>query len=432
VRDEVEVLALRAAGDGERAEGGPGLVVGAVAPRPQTRVVAPGVTILLPIVLVEGTVNIEERLKRYRAIEDYRKRPLIVFATSTRQGVRAQMGGDAVREFIDQVNAISDGSQVDVLLHSYGGDALAAWKIMSVLRERFKHVGVLVPSAAFSAATVFALGADEIVMHPHASLGPIDPQITVRLPDGSGRQFAYEDLGAFLRFLEHEVGLTEQPHLAAVIDRLFGIVDPLIVGGAKRASDLSAAVGERLLALHMSDDRKAKQIAVNLNKSFFAHGDAVSRTRARRLELKIKKDDKTLEQLLWEAFLGIEGHMELREPFQPLALYLADPAGAESLEPAGPLKLPANMPPQIAGKVWEAAANQAIGNQGKAPQVPYSYVTALIEGTRLASEFRSVGTISAARQPSGEVRISQTDVGKWTRVTVGSPAPGPVAAAPTA
>jgi ClpP class serine protease len=115
-------------------------------------------------------MNLAERRDRYQAIEEYRKRPLIVYATTTRPGVGAIMAGDAVREFIDQIDAIGPGDEVDILLHSTGGDALTAWKLMSLLRERFKNVGVLVPFMAFSAATLFTLGADEIVMHPHASL----------------------------------------------------------------------------------------------------------------------------------------------------------------------------------------------------------------------------------------------------------------------
>ena len=70
-------------------------------------------------------MNITERIEHYRAIEQYRKRPLIVYATSTRPQVRAQMAGDAVREFIDQVEAILPGADaVDVMIHSMGGDAV--------------------------------------------------------------------------------------------------------------------------------------------------------------------------------------------------------------------------------------------------------------------------------------------------------------------
>ena len=103
---------------------------------------------------------------------------------------------------------------------------------MSILRERFDQVSVLVPFMAFSAATIFSLGADEIVMHPHASLGPIDPQIQVTLPDGTRRAFAYEDVAAFLRFLTQEVGITEQAYTQPVMEKLFSTVDPVIVGVA--------------------------------------------------------------------------------------------------------------------------------------------------------------------------------------------------------
>lgn len=244
----------------------------------------------------------------YQKIEDYRKRPLIVYATSTRAGLNAMMAPDVVREFIDQIDAIDSGNQVDVLINSTGGDALTAWKLMSLLRERFANVAVLVPYMAFSAATIFALGADEIVMHPHASLGPIDPQIRMTQPDGKVRQFAYEDVGAFLEFLSEDVHLSEQIHVSQIVERLFHVVDPLNVGASKRASKLSTDIGERLLSMHVNgeDRTKSRQIAENLNKSFFAHGDAVSKRRARELQLPIAQDDKKLEGLMWEAYCSLE------------------------------------------------------------------------------------------------------------------------------
>src|SRR5260370_3800909 len=226
------------------------------------------------------------------------------------------MAGDAVREFVDQIDAIKEGNAVDILLHSTGGDPLTAWKLMSLLRERFQNVGVLVPFMAFSAATLFTLGADEIVMHPHASRGPIDPQISNTQPDGKTRQFAYEDVGAFLRFFDSEAKITEQTHVSTIIDRLFSVVDPINVGGAKRASELSSAVGERLLLFHMTSDEdkpRAKQIAENLNKSFFAHGDAVSRKRAIELHLKIGGPAPTIEALIRDAYRGLESYMDMRK-----------------------------------------------------------------------------------------------------------------------
>ncbi len=187
----------------------------------------------------DSSMTLEGRQSTYKAIEDYRERPLIVYVTSTRPNVSARIAGDSVRELIDQIDLIPDNQRVDILLHSSGGDALAAWKLMSILRERFKNVAVLVPFMAFSAATMFALGADEIVMHPHAALGPIDPQITISIPGAPQRQFSYEEVGAFLRFLGEDAGIREQVHVTRISDALFKVVDPLSIGASKRASELS-------------------------------------------------------------------------------------------------------------------------------------------------------------------------------------------------
>ncbi|HYR29118.1 MAG TPA: hypothetical protein VEU30_11675 [Thermoanaerobaculia bacterium] len=350
------------------------------------------------------------RFDAYRAIENHRGNPLIVYVTSTRPNVAAMMAPDAVRQFIDQIDGIASGEKVDVLLHSTGGDGLTAWKLMSILRERFTDITVLVPSMAFSAATMFALGANSIVMHPHASLGPIDPQVTVTTAEGKQRLFSYEDVGAFIRFLSEEVRITEQVHTSAIIDRLFAAVDPLNVGAAKRASELSTSVGERLLRMHLPKEtiERAREIAERLNKTFFAHADAVSRRRARELELQIAPDDRPLEHLMWQAYLAIEEYMEMRKPFEPLQLFLSDPTARASVAPAAPLILPSNTHPQHAQNAWNAALQQALTNQqtGTACEVPYTVTYALVESVRVASEFRQDGTISASRLPSGEFQVS--------------------------
>jgi len=321
------------------------------------------------------------------------------------------MAADAVRELIDQIDKVHDSKAVDVLLHSTGGDPLAAWKLMSVLRERFDSVAVLVPFMAFSAATLFALGADEIVMHPHASLGPIDPQIIIKDGDNQ-RRFSFEDVGAFLRFLADEVKITEQRHTSEIVDKLFSVVDPVNIGGAKRASELSTDVGERLLQMHMKgpeERSRARTIAEGLNKSFFAHGDAVSRSRARKLQLKIAKDNPELEQLLWSAYLGLESYMSLRMPFEPLLHYFSV-AGEDALQSVGPVQLPPNTPPQLAQQVWTQVAQSAVQNAAQsAVEAEYSIVNALVESCRHASVHRTAGVISASRMVGGEIRVNVTD-----------------------
>jgi hypothetical protein len=74
--------------------------------------------------------------------------------------------------------------ELDLILTSPGGSAEATEAILTYLRTRFAHIRVIVPVAAMSAATMLALGADEIMMGKHSQLGPIDPQFFIMTPEG--------------------------------------------------------------------------------------------------------------------------------------------------------------------------------------------------------------------------------------------------------
>src|SRR5262249_4484128 len=126
------------------------------------------------------TVGLKERVDLCGKIEAHRKRPLIVYVTSKRDGLNAEMASDALPYLIDQLDLLPGGTEsIDFFIASFGGDPMVAWRIMSLIRQReLKRVSVLVPQSAYSAATLLALGADEIVMHPNSHLGPIDMQIT--------------------------------------------------------------------------------------------------------------------------------------------------------------------------------------------------------------------------------------------------------------
>jgi hypothetical protein len=208
------------------------------------------------------------------------------------------------------------------------------------------------------------------------------------------------------------VRITEQEYVSVVVEKLFSVVDPVHVGGAKRASELSTDVGERLLQMHMKGQKersRARSIAEGLNKSFFAHGDAVSRSRARSLKLKIAQDNPALERVIWQAYLGLEPYMELRSPFKALEFYLAN-GGTQVLTPRAPLILPPNASPQLVNQIWGQVAQQAVNDMTQpAVEVPYSLVNALIESPRVAREFRTSGALTASRLASGEIRLSATD-----------------------
>jgi hypothetical protein len=340
------------------------------------------------------------------------------------------LDGDAVSQVVEQIRAIGKEHAIDVLIHSYGGDPLAAWRIMSTLRESFAKVSVLVPFSAFSAATLLALGADEIVMHPFAALGPIDPQIQARTPKGE-IQFAYEDVGAFLKFVKEHVGLTEQAFLMPIMDKLFSMAEPLTIGAAQRASDLSSEIGERMLRMHMKKEKdlgRAKEIARNLNRSFLNHGDAVSRQRAKELKLQIADSDPQLEDLIWRAYAELDAVMELNTPFNHLAVFLGDQAAAATLTPMPSIQLPANTPPQVQNQVWTTVIQQALQQVGTTPEVPYEIVIAMVESTRRSTAKVLKGKVTAIRQGL-EIKVAPWELCHgWTVSSVPAPPQPPSAA----
>jgi ClpP class serine protease len=66
---------------------------------------------------------------------------------------------------------------IDLVLHTPGGLVLAAEQIAWALRDHEAKVTVFVPHYAMSGGTLISMAADEIVMDPHAVLGPVDPQL---------------------------------------------------------------------------------------------------------------------------------------------------------------------------------------------------------------------------------------------------------------
>ncbi|MBI1211071.1 MAG: hypothetical protein GC190_06375 [Alphaproteobacteria bacterium] len=86
-----------------------------------------------------------------------------------------------LNDFEGVVAAISKTSAdrpLDIILHTEGGEALAALQIARAVKAHPAKKTVFVPYFAMSGGTLIALAADEIVMSDHAVLGPIDPQIS--------------------------------------------------------------------------------------------------------------------------------------------------------------------------------------------------------------------------------------------------------------
>ncbi len=123
------------------------------------------------------------RLQAITAFE--KKRGTRVIAMIHRQEALALFGIPLFRyiniedseELLRAIRMTHPDMPIDLILHTPGGLVLASEQIACALCNHPAKVTVFVPHYAMSGGTLIALAADEIVMDPHAVLGPVDPQL---------------------------------------------------------------------------------------------------------------------------------------------------------------------------------------------------------------------------------------------------------------
>ncbi|MEI9479391.1 MAG: hypothetical protein WCO26_22855, partial [Deltaproteobacteria bacterium] len=119
------------------------------------------------------------RKETFSRIERITGRPLICYVTKTynvARGVPAYLDEGDLIGFADLTRGIQ-GDAIDIVVESNGGSVETAERIIRLLRGQFKDVRFIIPSNAYSAATLMCFSADQLIMDPISTLGPIDPQI---------------------------------------------------------------------------------------------------------------------------------------------------------------------------------------------------------------------------------------------------------------
>ena len=127
------------------------------------------------------------RYQRQALVKDIQKateRSLICYIAGSH---RASIDSDDVMPFVDLLHNVPDNHDLDLMLHTPGGNMDAAEKLVAMVREKVgtAEFRIVVPDFAKSAGTHMVLGADVVVMSDSSELGPIDPQIF--MPDGNGQ-----------------------------------------------------------------------------------------------------------------------------------------------------------------------------------------------------------------------------------------------------
>lgn len=267
-----------------------------------------------------------DRLNIIKKIEENRKSKVLVYLTGDRRGAEANIAEDAVRPMYDHLLKFGKVKNIDLFLYSRGGDVSTPWKIVSMIREYCENLTVLIPSKAYSATTLIALGADKIIMGPKGELGPIDPTVEMPTTGEINKSINTEDITAYISFMKEKVNLTDQDALCQVISQLAQDVTPLTLGIIYRTYSHIRLVAKKMLDSHKEkiNETKAQTIIELLTEKMFSHDHGINRREAKGIGLNVKFADEGLSKLMWELIVDYEKELDLLNPIQFDELLLKD------------------------------------------------------------------------------------------------------------
>lgn len=214
--------------------------------------------------------------------------------------------------FFDLFKHIDKTRGIDLIINSNGGDPDVAEKIVKLCRSVSQTFRVMVPYVAKSAATLIALGADQVLMGRVSELGPIDPQISVISRTGKLKTFpanSYLDSVAKIEKAIQENGGRIPPLYLPYLNSEF---EPSFVDCCEKAIQRAKRTAEEWLARYMlkGDQQKAESIANKLcdaDREYLSHGKVIDAAEAQDLGLNvvILEQEDPLWKKLWEYYCRV-------------------------------------------------------------------------------------------------------------------------------
>lgn len=268
----------------------------------------------------DGPQRFQNRLDLLRRIEAKTHRPVIVYAANQiAQNIPNSLDNSDITPFSDLTRTVP-GKAIDVMLHSPGGLAEAAERIVHLLRARFDSVRFIIPHSAFSAATMLATSGDDLILDDSSALGPIDPQIQFRDPQ-TGQVSVVPTQAILEGFDNAKADIKADPEVLGVYLPLLNKLDLPLFEICKNANKLAKTlVTEWLRNYLLRDEPEPDKRAAEVTEYLSTHKDRLSHGRPITLatiknDLKIKhvidlKDDPDLRVLVSELWAEVEYFVE--------------------------------------------------------------------------------------------------------------------------
>jgi hypothetical protein len=259
-----------------------------------------------------GNEILTMRLACYESIEKIRQRPLLIYASkfiNALPGTPNNIDISDIDGFTDLVQSIRGKSKsVDVLLHSPGGQPDATERIVHILRNDFDEVHFIVPHSAYSAATMLALSGDSITLHPSATLGPIDPQINGTPARSIKRGFEKVK----------EIIKTEGPEALPAYIPLIEKYSLDLLEICEDSEKLSKELVSNWIMDFMLKGKEKHENQVKDSVEYFSdydthllHSRPLVIGKLKQFDLNIFQSEDPLTELIWEAYVNINGFLGL-------------------------------------------------------------------------------------------------------------------------
>ena len=273
----------------------------------------------------------EERRVLIREIESQTNSRLICYVTGDRRGLETRIAGDTIPLIYDHLRGIGAVPRINVFLYTVGGDSLAGWAIVSLVREFGNTLGVVIPFRALSCGTLIALGADELIMAKGAQLSPVDPSLASPYnPTAPGQiqpgavqllPVSVEDVIGYLKLARDEAGIKGDEGISKIMAVLSEKVHPMALGAVYRSREQIRLLARKLLAMHEKDQKKIEKLVDTLTKELPSHQYLISRKEAKEeLGLKVSEPSGRLDELIWNLYKDYEEQLQLNEPYNPEAV----------------------------------------------------------------------------------------------------------------
>lgn len=267
-----------------------------------------------------------DRIDLYKQIEAERQSKLLVYITSTRGGLETQIANDILPKFTEHLDKLGDTQKITLYLYTNGGNTLAAWSLVNLIRSFCKEFEVIIPANCFSSGTLICLGSDNILMTKQATLGPIDPSVNgpfnpmmPGINDPNAKlPVSVEYVNAYIEMAKTNFAITDQRCMADVLLNLSDKIHPMTLGQVFRTRSQIQMLARKLMKWHNLKAEQEDEIIKFLCSESGSHDYSIHRNEAiEHLGLHVEKPTMEFYKIIKSVYDDISSELEFETPYNP-------------------------------------------------------------------------------------------------------------------